>query len=133
MGREGGVAVELLHKDVTDKIISAAVAVHRELGPGLLESAYESCLAHELTQRDVDVARQVPIPLVYKDIKIDCGYRADMIVEGKVLIELKAVEQFDPIHEAQLLTYLKLSGIRVGLLMNFNELRLLDGLKRRVI
>ncbi len=133
MGMEGGVAVELLHKDVTDKIISAAVAVHRELGPGLLESAYEACLAHELSQRDVEVARQVPIPLVYKTIKIDCGYRADMIVEGKVLIELKAVEQFDPIHEAQLLTYLKLSGIRVGLLMNFNELRLLDGLKRRII
>jgi len=127
------VAVNLLHKDLTEQIIGAAIAVYKELRPGLLESAYEACLAHELIERGLSLARQLPIPVNNKGIRVDCGYRADMIVEDIVLLELKGIEQFAPIQGTRLLSCLKLSRIRVGLLLNFHELRLLDGLKRRIL
>jgi GxxExxY protein len=125
--------MELLHRDVTDVVISAAIEVHRVLGPGLLESAYEECLAYEFTDREVAFARQVPLPVVYRSVRLDCGYRLDFVVEDAVVVELKAVEALTPIHEAQLLTYLRLSGKRVGLMINFNVNRLVDGIVRRVI
>lgn len=123
----------LLHEALTAKIIAAAVEVHRELGPGLLESTYEACLAHELTQRGLSVARQVELPVSYKGVRVDCGYRLDLVVEGQVVVEIKCVEKVLPIHEAQLLTYLRLSGIRVGLLINFNVKVLTNGITRRVV
>ncbi len=104
----------------TSPIIGAAIEVHRNLGPGLLESAYEECLCHELHLRGIDCKRQVPLPVLYKGLKLDCGYKIDLIVQDEVVVELKAVERVLPIHEAQLLTYLKLTGKRVGLLINFN-------------
>ena len=122
-----------IEKDpLTGKIIQCAIEVHRGLGPGLLESAYEECLCYELRLAGLRFERQVPLPVVYKEVKLDCGYRQDVVVEGKVLLELKTVETLLPIHEAQLLTYLKLSGIRTGLLMNFNVAVLKDGIKRMV-
>lgn len=117
---------------LTDKIIGCAIEVHRELGPGLLESAYEECLCRELAIQNIKFARQVPIPVEYKGIKLDCGFRIDLVVESEVVIEIKSVEQLQPIHEAQLLTYLKLSGLRIGLLLNFNEMTLKSGIKRLV-
>ena len=104
---------------VTAAVIGAAIEVHRELGPGLLESTYEACLAYELTQRGLKVLRQLQLPVVYKEIRVECGYRIDLLVEDAV-VEVKAVERFDPVHEPQLLTYLRMSGRRVGLLINFN-------------
>jgi GxxExxY protein len=118
---------------VTEEIIGAAIEVHRELGPGLLESAYEICLAHELAARGLRVERQVPLPVRYKGVELDCGYRLDLVVEGAVIIELKAVKGFEPIHTAQLLTYLRLSDQRVGLLLNFNVALLKQGIKRVVL
>lgn len=117
---------------VTEQIIGAAIEVHSALGPGLLESAYEACLAHELTQRGLRVERQRPVPVVYKGVELDCGYRIDLLVEDAVVVELKAVEAFLPVHEAQVISYLKLSGHHVGLLINFNVVRLRDGLRRLV-
>ena len=117
----------------TESIIGAAIEVHKALGPGLLESAYESCLAFELTQRGFDVIQQHPLPLTYKAIKMDCGYRIDLFVNHKVIIEIKSVQKILPIHEAQLMSYLKLSGCSVGLLLNFNSMRLIDGITRRVM
>ena len=117
----------------TSPIIGAAIEVHRNLGPGLLESAYEECLCHELHLRGLDCKRQVPLPLLYKGLKLDCGYKIDLIVQDEVLLELKAVERLLPIHEAQLLTYLKLTGKRVGLLINFNVPLLTQGIIRRVL
>lgn len=117
---------------VTEQIIGAAIEVHSVLGPGLLESAYEACLAHELTQRGLRVERQRPVPVVYKGVELDCGYRIDLLVEDAVVVELKAVEAFLPVHEAQVISYLKLSGHHVGLLINFNVVRLRDGLRRLV-
>ena len=117
---------------ITDAVIGAAIAVHRELGPGLLESAYEACLAHELHGRGVAVSRQKELPVVYKGEKLDCGYRLDLLVEEKVVVEVKAVDALLPIHTAQLLSYLKLSGCRLGLLINFNERLLKHGIKRVV-
>ena len=117
---------------LSEKIIGCAIEVHRSLGPGLLESAYLECLYFELRNSDLEVEKQKPLPLIYKDIKLDAGYRLDLIVEKKVIIEIKAVEALNDIHIAQVLTYLKLSGCRLGLLMNFNVLRLIDGLKRLV-
>ena len=117
----------------TSPIIGAAIEVHRNLGPGLLESAYEECLCHELHLRGIDCKRQVPLPLLYKGLKLDCGYKIDLIVQDEVVLELKAVERFLPIHEAQLLTYLKLTGKRVGLLINFNVPLLTQGIVRRVL
>jgi GxxExxY protein len=115
---------------LTDAIIGAAISVHRELGPGLLESAYEKCLAFELTQSGLQIAVQQEIPIKYKGQSIESGFRADLIVEGKVLIELKTVDQFIPIHTAQVLTYLKLTGLRTALLINFNVQLLKNGIKR---
>lgn len=123
-----------LPSDPTSRsVIGAAIEVHKSLGPGLLESAYESCLCHELIQRGVSVQRQHPLPLIYKGVQIDCGYRLDLLVENCVIVELKSVEQVKPIHEAQLLSYLKLSGCTVGLLLNFNSMRMVDGITRRVL
>ncbi len=115
---------------ITEKIIGAAIAVHRALGPGLLESAYEACLAFELVDREMSVERQKALPVVYRGVNVDCGYRIDLLVENVVIVELKAVERLDPIHEAQLLSYLKLSGCKVGLLINFNVKILKTGIRR---
>ncbi|MBV8676990.1 MAG: GxxExxY protein [Planctomycetaceae bacterium] len=115
---------------ITQRVIGAAIAVHRQLGPGLLESTYEACLEHELIGQGLSVERQKVLPVVYKDVRLDCGYRIDLLVEGKVILELKAVDDLLPIHEAQVLSYLKLSGCRVGLLINFNVRLLTRGVKR---
>jgi GxxExxY protein len=123
----------MLFEDLTKIIIGCAIDVHKELGPGLLESAYEECLYYELINSGLKVERQKAIPIIYKDIKLDCGYRADLIVDEKVLIELKTVEAFNPVHEAQILTYLKFAERKLGLLMNFNVLRLKDGIKRYIL
>src|SRR5437016_12386344 len=105
---------------LTEKIIGFAIEVHRQLGPGLLESAYEECLCYELRENRVAFRRQVPLPIVYKDVRLDCGYRLDIVVDDQVIVELKTVERLIPIHEAQILTYLRLSRLRIGLLLNFN-------------
>ena len=118
---------------ITESIIGAAMAVHRELGPGLLESAYEACLAFELVERGMTVERQKALPVKYRGVKVDCAYRIDLLAAGKVIIELKAVERLEPIHEAQLLSYLKLSGCKVGLLINFNVKVLKNGIRRLVL
>ncbi len=123
----------LMNEELTKQIIGGAIEVHKELGPGLLESAYEECLCHELHLRGLKFQRQVSIPITYKQIKLDCGYRADVIVEEKVLIELKAVAEIIPVHEAQLLTYLKITGLKVGLLLNFHVPVMKDGITRRVV
>jgi len=111
---------KLLHEDLTEKVIGAAIEVHRALGPGLLESAYEECLCHELHLRQIRFERQVPLPVEYKGVKLDCGYRLDIIVENAVILEIKCLEHVLPVHEAQLLTYLKMTGKRIGLILNFN-------------
>jgi GxxExxY protein len=118
---------------LTEKIIGAAIEVHRALGPGLLESVYAKCLCYELSQSGVEFVFEQPVPVKYKEVLIDCGFRLDIVVEGKVIIELKACEALMPVHEAQLLTYMKLTGIRRGLLLNFNVLLLKDGIRRFVI
>lgn len=118
--------------EMTEQIIAAAIEVHRTLGPGLLESAYEACLVYELTSRGLRVEQQKPMPVFYKEVQLDAGYRLDVLVEKSVIVELKAVEQLLPIHEAQLLSYLKLSGCRVGLLINFNVPVLKQGIRRLV-
>ena len=118
---------------LTHKIIGFAIEVHRQLGPGLLESAYEECLCFELEHAKIDHQKEVPLPVVYKSVQLDCGYRLDIVVENRVVVELKAVEHLMPIHEAQMLTYLKLSHIRIGLLMNFNSVALKEGLRRFVL
>jgi GxxExxY protein len=118
--------------DITDAVIGAAIEVHRHLGPGLLEGAYEECLCYELSQLGIPFQRQVRLPIEYKGVKLDCGYRIDLVVADVVLVELKAIEECTPIHFAQLLTYLKFSGKRVGLLINFNVPVLKKGLKRIV-
>ncbi len=117
---------------LTEKIIGLAIEVHRGLGPGLLESAYEECLCYELDKAGIAFRRQVPLPVVYKEVKLDCGYRMDVVAANAVILELKTVEKLLPIHTAQLLTYLKLSGLRTGLLLNFNAAVLKDGIKRLV-
>lgn len=123
----------LLHEEVTREIVDSAIEVHRLLGPGLLESVYEECLCSELAERSIGFERQVPIPVLYKGKKLECGFRADLIVEGRVVLELKSVEKLQPIHEAQLLTYLRLSGMKVGFVLNFNERTLRAGLLRRAL
>ena len=117
---------------ITETIIGSAIAVHQELGPGLLEFAYEACLVYELLQRGLSIQQQKALPVNYRGVKVDCGYRIDLLVENNVIVELKAVERLEPIHEAQLLSYLKLSGYRVGLLINFNVKILKQGIKRLV-
>ena len=118
--------------DLTRTIIGAAMEVHRAIGPGLLESAYEECLCKELSLRRIAFERQKPLPVEYKNLKIDCGYRLDLLVANMVVVEIKAVESILPIHEAQILTYLKLGGWKIGLLINFNVPVLRDGIRRVV-
>jgi len=115
---------------ITEIVIGAAIQVHRALNPGLLESAYESCLAYEIGKRGLAVERQKPVPLVYEDVKLECGYRMDLFVEHSVVVEIKSVEALAPIHEAQTLSYLKLSGCKLALLINFNVVVLRDGIRR---
>jgi GxxExxY protein len=117
---------------LTEQIIGGAIAVHRVLGPGLLESAYEECLCFELNQRGLTFQRQVRLPVVYKEVKLDCGYRMDLVVENAVVVEIKAVERVIPVHEAQVLSYLKLADKPVGLLINFHVPVLKNGIKRIV-
>lgn len=119
--------------EVTEAIIKAAIEVHRALGPGLLESAYEECMAYELTLQRIPYDRQIPLPIFYKGHQLDCSYRLDLLVAKSVVVEIKAIEAFQPIHEAQLLTYLKLGGWKVGLLLNFNVPLLKQGIKRMVL
>lgn len=118
--------------EMSNRVIGAAIAVHRELGPGLLESTYEACFQYELKKLGVSVRRQIELPVTYKGIKIDCGYRIDLLAENELIVELKSVETLQPIHAAQLVTYLKLSGSRLGLLINFNEKVLKRGIRRFV-
>jgi GxxExxY protein len=118
--------------ELTHEIIGAAIEVHRVLGPGLLESAYEECLAHDLKHRLIPFERQKALPLVYRDVKLDCGYRIDLLVDRRVVVELKTVENLAPIHDAVLLTYLRLSGCSIGLLINFHTVVLKDGIRRLV-
>jgi GxxExxY protein len=117
---------------ITEGIIGAAIEVHRFLGPGLLESAYTQCLCHELALRKLPFELEYPLPVVYKGLKLDCGYRLDLLVANAVVVEVKSVERFAPIHEAQLLTYLRVGGWQAGLLINFNVSMLRDGIMRRV-
>ena len=117
---------------LSKEIIGAAIEVHRSLGPGLLESAYEECLCRELAIRGLTFERQKPLAVSYKGVKLDCGYRLDVVVGGLVILELKTVDRFEPIHEAQLLTYLKLSDLKLGILINFNVPILKNGIKRIV-
>ena len=118
---------------LTESVIGLAIEVHRALGPGLLESAYQECFCYELKAKGIAFGRQVALPVVYKSVKLDCGYRMDLVVDDRLVVELKTVERILPIHEAQLLTYLRLSGIRTGLLLNFNTAVLKNGIKRMVL
>ena len=123
----------ILYEALSNAIIAAAIEVHRALGPGLLESAYMRCFEHELKLRGIPFRREVDLPVVFKGVCLECGYRMDFVIDEQIVVEIKAVEALAPIHEAQLLTYLRLSGIRVGLLINFNTTVLKDGIMRRVL
>ena len=125
--------IPLLEKELTDKIIGAAIEVHKVLGPGLLESGYQVCMEHESTLRSIPFEHLVDLPLNYKGINLDAGYVIDLVYNKRVIVELKAVERVIPVHEAQLLTYMKLTGIHVSLLINFNVPVLKDGIYRRVL
>jgi GxxExxY protein len=118
---------------LTEKVIGLAIEVHRQLGPGLLESAYEECLCLELQEAGLTFRRQVPLPITYKSVRLDCGYRLDLVIEDQLILELKSVEGLLPIHEAQVLTYMKLSGVRTGLLLNFNSAVLKNGIRRLML
>jgi GxxExxY protein len=120
-------------EDLTRRIIGLAMRVHRDLGPGLLESAYHRCLCYEMSRAEMPFGQQVRLPIRYGDIEIESGYLADIVVNGKVILELKSVEQLTQLHEAQLLTYLRVSSCRIGLLINFNTVSLTDGIRRRVL
>lgn len=117
---------------ISSKVIQAAIEVHRVLGPGLLESAYEECLCHELRILGMNYLRQVPLPVNYKGVSLECGYRLDLVVEERVIVELKSVSKLEPIHDAQVLTYLKMTGLKLGLLLNFNVSLMRDGIRRIV-
>ena len=117
---------------ITKKIIGCAIEVHRDLGPGLLDSAYEECLSYELISNGLEIKRQQPTPVIYKDIKLDCGYRIDILVENSVVVELKVVDVLNPVHEAQVLTYMKFANKPLGLLINFNVSLLKDGIRRYI-
>jgi GxxExxY protein len=117
-------------REITERVIGACIEIHRQLGPGLLESAYEECLCYELALLEIHFERQKPLPVKYKSVNLDCGYRLDLVIENRIVIELKAVENLLPIHEAQILTYLKLFGLTLGLLVNFNVPVLKNGIKR---
>ena len=118
---------------ISKEIIGCAIEVHKLLGPGLLESAYEECIMFELTKKGLRVERQKPIPIVYKEIKLDCGYRLDLLVENCIVVELKSIDFFSPVHEAQILTYMRFSKMKIGLLINFNVTVLKNGLKRFIL
>ena len=118
---------------LSNQIIGCAIEVHKNLGPGLLESTYEQCLAYELKRANISFKLQHPLPVEYKGVKLDCGYRIDMLIDNSVIVELKSVDNILPIHQAQLLTYMKLSGVRIGLLMNFNVKFMKTGIKRMVL
>lgn len=122
----------MIENEISEKIIGCSIEVHKSLGPGLLESAYLECLYYELQKAGLKVEKQKPLPLIYKEVKLDAGYRLDLIVENKVVVEIKSIDCLNDIHVAQVLTYLKLSGCKLGLFVNFNVLRLTDGLKRLV-
>ena len=122
----------MIENEIYEKIIGCSIEVHKSLGPGLLESAYLECLFYELQKAGLNVEKQKPLPLIYKEVKLDAGYRLDLIVENKVVVEIKSVDCLNDIHVAQVLTYLKLSVCKLGLLVNFNVLRLTDGLRRLV-
>lgn len=124
---------EYLYSDITKEIIAAAMEVHSALGPGMLESAYEECLMFELQLRGLKAERQVPIPIIYKEVKLDCGYRLDILVNKSIVVELKVVDAINEVHEAQILTYLKFSGCKVGLLINFNVKSLKNGIRRFIL
>ncbi len=126
-------SLNMQSNELTEIIIGAAIEVHRELGPGLLESAYEKCLARELHMRNIQVELQKPVPVIYKGVQLDCGYRIDMLVQNQVLLELKAVDTVTNIHEAQILTYMRLSNVSLGLLINFNVRMLKSGIKRFIL
>ena len=119
--------------ELSKSVIGCAIDVHRNLGPGLLESTYEQCLAHELNYAEIPFVLQNPLPVNYKGIKLDCGYRVDLLVDNKIIVELKCVDKVLPVHQAQLLTYMKLAGIKIGLLMNFNVQFMKNGIKRMVL
>jgi GxxExxY protein len=122
----------MTENEISHKIIGACIEVHKQLGPGLLESSYEYCLAYELSQMGLEVKQQVALPVVYKDVKLDAGYRIDLLVDDIVIIEIKAVDALADIHTAQLLTYLKLKRLKLGMLVNFNNVKVIDGIKRIV-
>jgi GxxExxY protein len=122
----------MTENQISEKIIGCAIRVHKELGPGLLKSTYEESLSFELQESDLSFEKQKALPVIYRDVKLDCGYRLDLFVEGKVIVEVKAVQELHDIHLAQILTYLKLSKCKLGLLINFNEVLLKDGIKRIV-
>ncbi|MCC7116891.1 MAG: GxxExxY protein [Anaerolineales bacterium] len=132
MSGNGAKVVQEINK-TTESIIGAAIEVHKHLGPGLLESAYEECLCHELSLRNIPFQRQVPLPVAYKGTKLDCGYRIDLLVNNEVVVELKSVDSILPIHEAQTLTYMRLGSWKVGLILNFNVPILVKGVKRLVL
>ena len=119
--------------DLTSQVISYAIEVHRQLGPGLLESAYEECLCYELSKANIEFERQLKVPVIYKEVHLDCGYKLDVMIGRSLVVELKCVEKLLPIHEAQLLTYLKLLRCKTGLLLNFHSVLLKDGIKRMVL
>ena len=123
----------MIHQELTEKIIACAIRVHSNLGPGLLESSYEECLAYELFKRGIQFERQKSLPLIYEDIRLEIGYRLDIIIENKVIVEVKSVEMLNEVYLAQILTYLKLSGCRIGLLINFNVKYLKEGIKRVIL
>jgi len=123
----------LLYQELTEKIIGCAIEVHKALGPGLLESAYEECLSYELMQNGLTIERQKAVPVIFKEVKLDCGYRIDILVENKILLELKSVEAVAQIHEAQILTYMKFAEMKIGLLINFNVTKVKNGIKRFVL
>lgn len=132
MSANGVRLVQEINK-TTEAIIGAAIEVHKHLGPGLLESAYEECLCHELSLRNISFKRQVPLPVIYKGTKLDCGYRIDLLVNNEVIVELKSTDNISPIHEAQTLTYMRLGNWKVGLILNFNVPILVKGVKRLVL
>ena len=119
-----------IENELATEVIGAAIVIHKVLGPGLLESAYKECLFYELTKRGLYVEKEKPLPLIYEEIKMDCGYRSDLLIENKLIIEIKAVDALNDVHLAQVLTYLKVSGCRLGLLMNFNVVKVKDGIRR---
>lgn len=122
----------MTENEITEIIIGCAIKVHKTLGPGLLESAYEECLYYELSKTPLEIERQRPLPLIYNEVKLECGYRADLSVNKKVIVEVKSIDALNDIHLAQILTYLKLANCKVGLLINFNVLKLIDGVRRVV-